>query len=159
VNIALVEGGYPRIGIVYAPSRRWLVVGSQLGAYEKRADGPMRRISCAGCPRVPPVVLVSRSHLDSATLAILSKLPNHVERQVGSSLKFLLVAVGDADAYLRLSPTMAWDTAAGQAVLEAAGGAVLTVQGSRLQYQPPISLRNPGFVAASGLQLAESWLQ
>ena len=156
VNVALVEGEHPSIGVVYAPSRQWLVVGSQLGAYERRVDSPMRRISCTGCPRVPPVVLVSRSHLDPATLTILSKLPNHVERQLGSSLKFLLVAVGEADAYVRLSPTMAWDTAAGQAVLEAAGGAVLTVRGSRLHYQRPISLRNPGFVAASSLQLAES---
>jgi len=156
VNVALVEGGYPSIGVVYAPSRQWLVVGSRLGAYEKRVDSLMRRISCTGCPRVPPVVLVSRSHLDPGSLAILSKLANHIERQLGSSLKFLLVAVGEAGAYVRLSPTMAWDTAAGQAVLEASGGAVLTVEGSRLHYQRSNSLKNPGFVAASSLQLAES---
>ena len=156
VNVALVEGGYPSIGVVYAPSREWLVVGSQLGAFEKRADSPMRRISCTGCPRISPVVLVSRSHLDPGSVAILSKFPNYIERQLGSSLKFLLVAVGEADAYVRLSPTMAWDTAAGQAVLEASGGAVLTVDGSRLNYQRSNLLKNPGFVAASSLHLAES---
>jgi 3'(2'), 5'-bisphosphate nucleotidase len=99
---------------------------------------------------------VSRSHLDSATEAALSKLPDHTRRQLGSSLKFALIAAGEADLYVRLAPTMAWDTAAGQAIVEAAGGTVLAEDGSHLSYSWNSGLRNAGFVAASRSEYA--WL-
>ncbi len=92
--------------------------------------------------------LVSLSHLDPETEAFLAKLKVATRASAGSSVKFLEIARGNADVYPRFGPTMEWDTAAGQAVLEAAGGKVLTASGEPLRYGKAESgLRNPGFIA------------
>ena len=92
--------------------------------------------------------LVSLSHLDPETEAFLGKLKIVERSGVGSSVKFLAIAKGEADVYPRFAPTMEWDTAAGQAVLEAAGGAVLDTNGETLRYgKTELGLRNPSFIA------------
>ncbi|WP_333779799.1 3'(2'),5'-bisphosphate nucleotidase CysQ family protein, partial [Falsiroseomonas oryzae] len=99
-------------------------------------------------PAAGLVAVASRSHIDPATEAFLAGLQVADRRSIGSSLKFCLVAEGEADVYPRLAPTMEWDTAAGQAVLEAAGGKVTAPDGSPFLYGKAASgFRNGPFVA------------
>ena len=129
VNIALVEDGLPRFGLVYAPARSMLATTSGAGkAIEVTVDPSERGADLAALDcrtlhvRVPSpeglVAVVSRSHLDPATEAFLAKLKIAGRSDVGSALKFLEVARGVADVYPRFGPTMEWDTAAGHAVLD-----------------------------------------
>jgi 3'(2'), 5'-bisphosphate nucleotidase len=136
VNIALVEAGRPAAGVVLAPAlgRTWLgVVGA--GARTRGPDAAAWRPIRVRRPDASGIVAVaSRSHRDAATDAFLAGRSVAGLRAVGSSLKFCLVAEGEADVYPRFGPTMEWDTAAGQAVLEAAGGIVLTPEGVPFAY-------------------------
>ncbi len=150
VNIALIENGRPVLGVVVAPARGqsyWGIAG--LGAW-READGRVEPIRVAAAPeRVgrPLRVLASKSHLNAETRAYLQQLGPHELVQAGSSLKFCRMAEGSADLYPRLGPTCEWDTAAGQAVLEAAGGKVLNLEGERLCYGKP-AMTNPAFIAS-----------
>jgi 3'(2'), 5'-bisphosphate nucleotidase len=159
VNIALIVDGHPRFGLVYAPARSLLAVTvavdkaveAELAPNESGAD--LAKLACRPLRvRVPStegyVAVVSHSHLDADTEAFLAKLKIAKRSSAGSSLKFLLVARGDADVYPRFGPTMEWDIAAGQAVLEAAGGAVVEGGGAPLRYgKTEARLRNPSFIA------------
>jgi 3'(2'), 5'-bisphosphate nucleotidase len=147
VNIALIEDGRPVAGIVFAPRSDKLWSGAA-GAGATRQDGagpavPVR----VRLPGDGLVAVASRSHRDPATDAFLNGLGVRETRCVGSSLKFCLLAEGGADVYPRFGPTMAWDTAAGQAVLEAAGGAVCCPAGRPFRYGPANGWRNGAFIA------------
>ena len=150
VNIALVEDGVPVAGVVFAPAlgRLWsgaLGAGAQVRHAGDAAPRPIatRRPATGGL-----VAVASRSHRDAQTDAFLGGLPVAGLRSVGSSLKFCLVAEGEADVYPRFGPTMEWDTAAGQAVLEAAGGRVVTPEGAPFRYaKADGGWRNGPFVA------------
>jgi 3'(2'), 5'-bisphosphate nucleotidase len=171
VNIALIENGTPRFGLVYAPARALLAltlddgsaVEAELEPSEHGAD--LAKLDCRPLHTRAPgpegfVAVVSRSHLASATEKFLSKLKIAKRSDAGSSLKFLLVARGEADVYPRLGPTMEWDTAAGQAVLAAAGGTVVDTDGKLLRYgKIETGLLNPSFIAwgVSGGPLATVW--
>ena len=153
VNIALVEDGAPVLGVVQVPvqARRYAgLVG--LGAWCDDTAGGRRAIACRAVPRDGGLVVASsRSHGDEAALEAwlagqgLGGRPL-THRPAGSSLKFGLVAMGEADLYPRLGRTMEWDTAAGHAVLRAAGGEVHTLDGRPLAYGKP-GFENPHFVA------------
>ncbi len=136
VNIALIEGGCPVVGVVLAPAlgRLWAgAVGE--GAWTKAVgEAAWQRIGCRHPEADGVVAVASRSHRDEATEAFLADQPVAGLRSVGSSLKFCLVAAGEADVYPRFGPTMEWDTAAGQAVLDAAGGQVLAPDGTPFRY-------------------------
>jgi len=121
VNVALIESGVPVLGLVLAPRDGTLWAGAAgSGAFRER-DG--RRAPIAARPLgTAPVVVTSRSHLDDATRAYAASIANAQTRPSGSSLKFCLLAEGSADVYPRFGPTSEWDTAAGDAVLRAAGG-------------------------------------
>lgn len=156
VNIALVEGGRPTMGVVYAPAlgRIWKgALGQGAAAGDLAAGGDpagiaWRPITARPRPDSGLVAVASRSHIDPATEAFLATLPIGDRRSIGSSLKFCLVAEGAADVYPRLAPTMEWDTAAGQAVLESAGGRVTTPDGAPFRYGKADSgWRNGPFVA------------
>lgn len=147
VNVALIEAGEPVLGVVFEPVANRLyagVVGQ--GAWLQDAAG--RRAIRSRQPSPAGVVLAcSRSHGDAAALANwLGARPVLQRLAVGSSLKFGLLAAGQADIYPRLGRTMEWDTAAGHAVLLAAGGQVLDLQGAPLRYGKP-GFENPHFVA------------
>jgi 3'(2'), 5'-bisphosphate nucleotidase len=148
VNIALVEGGVPILGVVLAPAFGRVFAGAAGNGALVEENGERRRLAC----RVPPAegltVVASRSHGDVDAMAAFLR-GRHVARIVnaGSSLKFCMVAAGDADLYPRLGTTMEWDTAAGHAVLSAAGGRVSCVDGVALRYGKP-GLVNPHFLAA-----------
>jgi 3'(2'), 5'-bisphosphate nucleotidase len=155
VNIALIENGVPVLGVVLAPAlgkTGRLFSGAMSSGAWLEDDGGRRAIRCRAVPTVGMTVVASRSHGDAAALDAF-----FAERRItvaslasaGSSLKLCLVAAGEADLYPRLGRTMEWDIAAGHAVLAAAGGRVMTLDGADLRYAKP-GLDNPHFVA-SGL--------
>ena len=157
VNIALVEDGMPSFGLVYAPARALLATTPARGrAIEVKVEpsdegADLAALDCRTLHvRTPSpdglVAVVSRSHLDPVTESFLAKLKIAGRSDAGSALKFLEVARGVADVYPRFGPTMEWDTAAGDAVLRAAGGEVTTTQGEPFLYVKP-GFRNPGFIA------------
>lgn len=150
VNIALIEDGFPIWGVVYAPALKLLYWGGQnYGAFCK-ADGRMTKLKVSS--RVEPGqtyrVVTSKSHLNEETVAFMEKLGTTKTLQAGSSLKFCMVAEGNADVYPRMAPTCEWDTAAGQAVVEGAGGYVYDSAGVRLCYGKS-EILNPSFIVSS----------
>jgi 3'(2'), 5'-bisphosphate nucleotidase len=145
VNIALVEDGRPVLGIVYAPALGAIYYASHDGAFMESDGGPARPISTRRAPDDGIVIAVSRSHRSPATEDFLADYKVKGERSAGSSLKFCLVASGEVDLYPRMGRTMEWDTAAGHAVVAAAGGSVRTLDGGELRYGKP-GFENPSFV-------------
>jgi 3'(2'), 5'-bisphosphate nucleotidase len=146
VNIGLIEHGEPVLGVVLAPARGlawWGAAG--LGA-SRRENDTVRPIRTRARPAQGVVAVASRSHRDAATEAWLKGEGIEHTVSAGSSLKFCLVAEAEADVYPRFGPTMEWDTAAGDAVLRAAGGRVTTVDGDPFRYVKQ-GFRNPGFIA------------
>jgi 3'(2'), 5'-bisphosphate nucleotidase len=148
VNIALVEDRQPVLGVVYAPAVPVLYVGAGPGTARMRRDGGnLQPIAVRRPPAEGIAVVASRSHGDNDATNDFLKGSKIIDRKAaGSSLKFGLIAEGQADIYPRFGPTMEWDTAAGHAVLLAAGGSVTTVEGDPLLYAKP-DFRNPFFVA------------
>ncbi|AFL54852.1 3'(2'),5'-bisphosphate nucleotidase CysQ [Sinorhizobium fredii] len=155
VNIALIENGAPSAGIIFAPALDRMFFTSGSGKLVVMDHEDTREIlgGVVADQRAQPLILTSRSHLDPHTAEVVKHLQSTNVRQVGSSLKFALIAAGEADLYLRLAPTMVWDSAAGQALIEAAGGVVLRPDGIRLPYLA--EMKNEGFVAACTISLAE----
>jgi 3'(2'), 5'-bisphosphate nucleotidase len=146
VNIALIEGERPIVGVVHAPvtGTTWMGIDG-VGAYRKTTAGT-EPIHCR-TPAVEPVrVVCSRSHLDDRTQGFIDRLGRHETVATGSSLKFCLIAEGAADVYPRFGPTSHWDTGAAHAVVAAAGGRVVTLDGEPLRYPTAESLLNPPFL-------------
>lgn len=159
VNIALIEDGVPTLGIVYAPALSALYL----------TDGPGRAVEACVAPvlegaQAPPfeltriearfpdpaalVAVASRSHSTPETESLLARYPVAARRNAGSSLKFCLLARGEADIYPRLGPTSEWDIAAGHAILAAAGGSVTKLDGAPLRYgKREARFLNPHFIA------------
>ena len=150
VNIGLIEHGVPRLGVVFTPERGSTHAGL-VGGCAWMADAEHGRQCIATRARGDKLTAIaSKSHFNQATADYLDKVaPGCGHVAVGSSLKFCIVAEGRADIYPRLSPTSEWDTAAGHAVLLAAGGRVDAPDGSPLGYGKPAFL-NRAFVATSG---------
>lgn len=142
VNIALIEGGEAVMGVVYAPVLGVLYLAERGKAW-KEEGGRRREISVRNA--IPPLVVISRSHIDDELRDYLQQLGEHRTISVGSSLKFCLVAEGKAQLYPRFGPTNIWDTAAGHAVAVAAGAQIHDWHGKPLQYAPRESFLNPGF--------------
>jgi 3'(2'), 5'-bisphosphate nucleotidase len=146
VNIALVRGERPVVGVVHAPVKAstWIAVGGRAWRRDRRGDDSILRVRPADTDNL--VLAVSRDHSGRKVARMKRRLKGSTTRAMGSSLKFCLVAQGEADLYLRDGRTMEWDTAAAQAVLEAAGGGVYTLDGQPLGYGKP-KLENPKFLA------------
>lgn len=151
VNIALVEHGRATHGVILAPASGATYLGGPGGAFEinHRND----RIPIRTNPNPPMRVVASRSHGHAALKGFCDALLVTDDVSVGSSLKFCLLARGDAQLYPRFTPTCEWDTAAGQAILEAAGGAVLTIDGTPLTYGRGGDHLNPFFMAGASPEL------
>jgi 3'(2'), 5'-bisphosphate nucleotidase len=153
VNIALVQDGVPVIGVVHAPARNRLWSGSPGEASQAGVDAggriihrrPMRVVA----PSRPPRIVASRSHNTPETDAFIARHPGAAIVSVGSSLKFCLVAAGEADLYPRFGRTMEWDTAAGDAILRAAGGMTRTLDGEPMRYGKAPVFENPHFLASA----------
>lgn len=149
VNIGLIEGGVPRLGVVYQPALDRLHLGLVGTGAWLEEGGARTAISTRPLGEARDAV-ASKSHFNQATADYLEQAIGVCEHvSVGSSLKFCLVAEGRADIYPRLSPTSEWDTAAGHAVLVAAGGRVDAPDGTSLAYGKPAFL-NRGFCATAG---------
>lgn len=145
VNIALIDAGRPVIGVVHTPAMGHVYMGSPHGAFADLGDGP-KQIECRPWPADGLTALVSKSHKTPETDDFLKDYEIKDETSAGSSLKFCVIARGIADIYPRLGRTMEWDTAAGHAVLRAAGGTVTDLDGKELFYGKP-GFENPHFVA------------
>lgn len=148
INIGLVKGGKPVLGVVYAPSKSVMYFGTADGAY-RQEDGHKPVSISAGYKGKVPTVVVSRSHLNDGTQKFLDELGEHKKVSMGSSLKLCLVAEGKATVYPRFAPTSLWDTAAADAVVRAAGGQVADTNGAMLEYRPESGLLNPYFIAST----------
>ncbi|MEO8010431.1 MAG: 3'(2'),5'-bisphosphate nucleotidase CysQ, partial [Dokdonella sp.] len=148
VNIALIEGHKSVLGVVQVPVTGEIACASSArGAWVAHHDGEFRQIYAR--PRATPLVVAgSRSHGDPRLGAMLERVGAHDLLPLGSSLKFLRIAAGEADLYVRLGPTSEWDTAAAQCVLEEAGGAVTDLHGNALLYNTRDALLNPEFIAS-----------
>ncbi|MCB4766985.1 3'(2'),5'-bisphosphate nucleotidase CysQ [Ancylobacter sp. Lp-2] len=162
VNIALVENGLPTVGVVHAPALELLYAGQPGHVFKAKVDGETLADTVAISARAaaPPLQVVgSRSHGSPQTAEWLRRFPGHGFVSAGSSLKFCLLAEGAADVYPRHGRTMEWDTAAGDAILRAAGGTVLTFDGAPLRYgkraqAEDTDFANPYFVAFGDPALA-----
>jgi 3'(2'), 5'-bisphosphate nucleotidase len=155
VNIALIENGDPIVGAVCAPALDQVYLA---GATAFRADlaagGTLPALDAVKVIATSPVpvaglrAVASRSHMNGSTEQWLRQRPVAELQRTASSLKFCLIARGDADVYPRLAPTMEWDTAAGHAILNAAGGCVVGLDGSPLRYgKSDAGFKNEGFIA------------
>lgn len=163
INVALIENRVPVFGLVYAPALEdfYVTTGPDEATEARLAPSSAPR-SLADCrlktvhARTPDrdrlAALISSEHMDRTTQRFVESYGITEKKAVSSSLKFGLLARGDADVYPRAGPTSEWDTAAGHAVLAAAGGCVETLDGAPLLYGKP-GFRNPGFVAWGGRPL------
>ncbi len=156
VNIAYVENGVPIRGVVYAPAKKRLFMTDaegrtveEEGPFDAAVPGAVRPLSVTVPDNGALGVVASKSHRDAATDAYIGRYSVGDFKSAGSSLKFCLVAAGEADFYPRLGRTMEWDTAAGHAVLAGAGGKVL-----RFDDHTPLSYGKPGFENPFFLALA-----
>ncbi len=156
VNIALIDGNVPVLGVVHAPARQCSYIGADgLGAWRVEADGS--RVPIRVQDELPDTLRVvgSRSHRGELLDAYLARLGRHEMVPMGSSLKICLVAEGSADVYPRLGPTSEWDTGAAHAVLRAAGGEMLSTDGGAVSYNAKENILNPHFIACGNT--ARDW--
>lgn len=162
VNIALIRNGVPVLGVVHAPvsGTSWLgVIG--LGAWKRGEDESLEHIKTrafeGALDKATIKVVASRRHSSAEVESMLDGLSKHFAKievlNVGSSLKFCMIAEGKADFYPRLAPTSEWDTAAAQAVLEAAGGKVMKTDFTTLGYNSKDNILNPHFLAVGDARL------
>jgi 3'(2'), 5'-bisphosphate nucleotidase len=154
INIALISNRMPIAGVVYAPVAMRMYMGGETAReckWDPAAERPsseMQRLATRSYPVHGLSAAVSRSHPDAATKAFLDRLPLAEQLEAGSSLKFCRMAAGAIDVYPRFGPTMEWDTAAGHAVLRAAGGCIVKPDGSSFLYgKSSERYRNGAFVA------------
>ena len=147
VNIALIVDHAPVMGVVHLPALGITYAGADGMAERRNGSSPAEPIRVRQTPSTGAIMTISRSHADKE-LAHAEEMGEPIAGTIvaGSSLKFCRVAEGAADLYPRFGPTMEWDTAAGQAVLENAGGSVTTLDGQPLRYGK-LGLRNPHFIA------------
>jgi 3'(2'), 5'-bisphosphate nucleotidase len=153
VNVALIEQRRPIMGVVHAPALDLTYFADlENGAFlRNRNEGPILIRTQRSNPDRARIV-ASKDHAGPMVQAMLSRLPQAELKSMGSSLKFCLVGAGEADIYLRDIPTMEWDTAAAQCVVEAAGGLVCTLDGNPLRYGKP-GLKNPAIITIGDPEL------
>jgi 3'(2'), 5'-bisphosphate nucleotidase len=153
VNVALIEAGKPSLGVVHAPALDLTYYAAQgFGAWRRQGVQAPQRIQTRSAPPSSMTVVASKDHAGPLVTAMLARLSQPILQSMGSSLKFCLVAEGKADIYLRDLPTMEWDTAAAQCVVEVAGGMVCTLDGQPLRYGKP-GLKNPAIMTVGDLKL------
>ena len=146
VNIALIDNQKPVFGVVHVPVKNKTYIGCEgYGAERRDSDGKTQSINVAATSSTPVRVVGSRSHRGASLDAYLENLGDCDMIPMGSSLKFCVIAEGGADLYPRLGLTSEWDTAAAQAVVEQAGGSVVTLDGKPMKYNTKADMLNPFF--------------
>ncbi|HEX3720647.1 MAG TPA: 3'(2'),5'-bisphosphate nucleotidase CysQ [Verrucomicrobiae bacterium] len=157
VNVALIEKGRPVLGVVHAPALDVTYFASETGgAWRTSANGTAVPVKTRRADLAHLAVVASKDHAGTMVKAMLERLSNPSLRSMGSSLKFCLVAEGSADLYLRDVPTMEWDTAAAQCVVESAGGSICALDGKALRYGKA-GLKNPSLMTVGDREFA--WQQ
>lgn len=150
VNIALIERNMPVLGLIYLPVANLLYLGDvSRGCWQISPDGRRQLRVRNPLPGEPLRVVLSRSHPSPNLEAFLHVLPGYEPVPRGSSLKFCSIASGEAEFYPRLGPTSEWDTAAGQAIVTAAGGVMVNLRGGPFAYNKPSLINGPFLVASS----------
>ena len=159
VNIALIEDGVAKFGVIQQPVTGTLWHGTPgQGAF--RRDGDAEAAIHTRAPAIAPLrIAASRSHRDERTDAVLARFPDAEIVGLGSSLKFCRLAEGGLDLYPRFGRTSEWDTAAGQAIVEAAGGVLLDPRGRPFRYNQRDTLLNGDFLACGDPALAGGWVR
>lgn len=162
VNIALIDSGYPVLGVVgYPVANKIYCAAEGEGAYEldlaNESKAPISVRQIISSEKIK--VVASKSHMNQQLQEALDKQGNIETVAVGSSLKLCMLAKGEADFYPRIGPTSEWDIAAAQCVLEVAGGQVMTLGGKRLSYNQKDSLKNADFVAVADPKYDWEWLK
>jgi 3'(2'), 5'-bisphosphate nucleotidase len=151
VNVALMEDGLPVLGVVHAPALNLTYYGGRnLGSWRQTGGESPTPISTRRADSSHIAVVASKDHAGPLVSAMLARLTNPRLQSMGSSLKFCLVAEGKADLYLRDLPTMEWDTAAAQCVVEAAGGNIYSLNGEPLRYGKP-GLKNAALMTVGDI--------
>ena len=150
VNIALIENNNPIIGLIHNPVLNTTYWGSELGTFLSKKNNNPQKIAIQKSQLIKSRIICSRSHKSEELEVYLRSIGKHQIIHAGSSLKFCSIASGESDIYPRFNPTSEWDTAAGQCIVESAGGTVKTLDGERMQYNKKQSLINPGFICYSG---------
>lgn len=157
VNIALIEGTVPTVGVIYLPvPDRLYLADIHHGCWEYLPSGTRKLVMGNSPPASPLRVVKSRSHPSPDLEALLAPLPAYESVSRGSALKFCSLATGEADFYPRLGPTWEWDTAAGQAIVTAAGGVMVAPDGTPFPYNKPNLVNGPFLSAPSLAWLRES---
>ena len=167
VNIGLIDNRYPVMGVIYAPAlgRIWAGHGDDAWMCDAVADipktladfTPKTALKARPIQEQHPVIVATKAHRGPALESWISQLDAASSSAVGSSLKFCHLAMGSADLYPRIGPTMEWDTAAGQAILEAAGGTMIGIDGQRFAYGKAGRLNTP-FAAMGAVEtIPSSW--
>ena len=152
VNIALIDGNRSVLGVVYAPVLDvTYAAAAGEGAWKQQGERTKKPIHARNFPNGMPVVAGSRSHRGDSLNDFLARLGEHELLAMGSSLKMCLVAEGAADVYPRFGLTSEWDTAAAQAIVEAAGGRLVTLDMKSMRYNTKDSLLNPEFMAVGDM--------
>ncbi len=156
VNIALIEKNTPIFGVIRVPAKSITYWGGvDIGSYSKKDGESSKKINVSKRRSTGLRVVSSRSHKNNRLDECLSNFDSIQDINIGSSLKFCLLAEGKADLYPRLGPTSEWDTAAGEAILKYSGGYLLTIDGKKMNYNNSEALLNPYFIASSD----ESYIQ
>ena len=146
VNIAIIESGRPVLGVIHAPVLNKTYWGAAVGVFSQTGEEEEKTIACRKVPTNGLDSIVSRSHRGPDMDNFYSDYNITSETSAGSSLKFCRIAEGKADIYPRLGRTMEWDTAAGHAILNFAGGMIVDLDGNTLNYAKP-GFENPPFIA------------
>jgi 3'(2'), 5'-bisphosphate nucleotidase len=157
VNIALIDDQRPVLGVVHVPVQDRTYVGCEgVGAERRERDSKPVAIHVSGSSDARARIVGSRSHRGASLDRFLERVGDYDMVPMGSSLKFCVVAEGGADIYPRLGPTSEWDTAAAQAVVEQAGGKVVTLDGKPMKYNAKADILNPHFMVIGSTD--RNWL-
>ena len=159
VNIALIDRNTPIFGVIHLPVTNETYWGSIVNnSFYSNEKNDIKQIYVSENKRKPIRLVASRSHPSEMLNSLLEKLVNYEIMQIGSSIKFCLIASGKADCYPRFGPTSEWDTAAGEAIVRFAGGNVVAINGKSLGYNLEENYLNPNFIVSSGKIVSEKIL-
>jgi len=156
VNIALIRDHKPIFGLIHLPIKKHTYWGCKdKGSFFLDQGNNIKKINVSNHMNQPIRIATSRSHPSEKLTNLLNKIDNYELLEVGSSLKFCLIASGEADIYPRLGPTSEWDIAAGHAIVSFAGGSIQHVDGSEIKFNEKKNYINKDFIASNSLFLAK----
>ena len=156
VNIALIENNIPIFGVIDIPVTNETYWGSKAnGSFCSDANNDVKQINVPKDNQNPIRIVASRSHPSTKLASLLEIIVDYEIIEIGSSIKFCLIASGQADCYPRLGPTSEWDTAAGEAIVSYAGGRVVTARGNSMNYNAKKDYLNPNFIVSNDKIISE----